>query len=51
MGQSAYALQLLTSAADKLEKINERAVRFVFRDNNTSHSELLNNLGLSSLVN
>ena len=37
------------SAADKLERLNERAIRFVFRDKYTSYSELLNALGLSSL--
>ena len=37
------------SAADKLERLNERAIRFVFRDKYTSYSKLLNALGLSSL--
>ena len=37
------------SAADKLERLNERAIRFVFRDKYTSYSELLSALGLSSL--
>ena len=37
------------SAADKLERLNERAIRFVFRDKSTSYSELLCTLGLSSL--
>ena len=37
------------SAADKLERLNERAIRFIFRDKYTSYSELLNALGLSSL--
>ena len=37
------------SAADKLERLNERAIRFVFRDKYTSYSELLNALGLSFL--
>ena len=37
------------SAADKLERLSERAIRFVFRDKYTSYSELLNALGLSSL--
>lgn len=37
------------SAADKLERLTERASRFVFRDKHTSYSELLNALGLSSL--
>ena len=37
------------SAADKLERLNECAIRFVFRDKYTSYSELLNALGLSSL--
>ena len=37
------------SATDKLERLNERAIRFVFRDTYTSYSELLNALGLSSL--
>ena len=36
-------------AADKLERLNERAIRFVFRDKYTSYSELLNALGPSSL--
>ena len=35
------------SAADKLERLNERAIRFVFRDKYTSYSELLNALSLS----
>ena len=37
------------SAADKLERLNERAIRFVFKDKSTSYSELLSALGLSSL--
>ena len=37
------------SAADKLERLNERAIRFVFRDKYTSYSKLLNTSGLSSL--
>ena len=37
------------SAADKLGRLNERTIMFVFRDNYTSYSELLNALGLSSL--
>ena len=37
------------SAADKLERLNERAIRFVFRDKYTSYSELLNALSLTSL--
>lgn len=32
-----------------MERLNERAIRFVFRDKYTSYSELLNALGLSSL--
>ena len=36
------------SAADKLERLNERAIRFVFRDKYTSYLELLNALGLDS---
>ena len=39
------------SATDKLEKINERAIRFVFRDKHTSYKELLRRLGLSTLQN
>ena len=38
------------SAADKLEKVNERAVRFVFKDKNTPYKELLNALGRTTLV-
>ena len=34
---------------DKLEKINERAIRFVFRDKHTKYEELLRQLGLSTL--
>ena len=37
------------SAADKLERLNERAIRFIFRDKYTSYSELVNALGLPSL--
>ena len=36
-------------ATDKLEKINERAIRFVFRDKHTKYEELLRQLGLSTL--
>ena len=38
------------SATYKLERLNEHAIRFVFRDMYTSYSELLNSLGLSSLT-
>ena len=33
----------------KVERLNERAIRFVFRDKYTSYSKLVNALGLSSL--
>ena len=37
------------TTADKLEKANERAIRFVFKDRYTPYEELLAKLGLSSL--
>ena len=37
------------SATGKLEKINERAIRFVFRDKHTKYEELLRQLGLSTI--
>ena len=36
---------------NKLGKINERAIRFEFRDNNTKYEELLRQLRLSTLQN
>ena len=39
------------SATAKLEKVNERALRFVFNEKQTPYSELLNTTGLPSLVN
>jgi len=38
-------------ATDKLEKINERAIRFVFKDKNTKYEKLLRHLGLLTLQN
>lgn len=37
------------SSADKLEKVNERAVRSVFRDKHTPYEELLSVLGRRTL--
>ena len=37
------------SSSDKLEKVNERALRFVFKDKNSSYKPLLNKLGTLSL--
>ena len=37
------------SASDKIEKVNERAVRFVFGDKSTPYSELLRKLGRKTL--
>ena len=39
------------SAIAKLEKVNERALRFVFNEKQTPFSELLNKIGLPSLEN
>ena len=39
------------SATAKLEKVNERALRFVFNEKQTSYCELLNRIGLPSLEN
>ena len=39
------------SATAKLEKVNERALRFVCNEKQTRYSELLNRVGLQSLVN
>ena len=36
-------------ATNKLEKINERAMRFVVKDKHTKYEELLRQLGLSTL--
>ena len=38
-------------ATNKLEKINERAMRFVVKDKHTKYEELLRQLGLSTLQN
>ena len=35
----------------KLEKVNERALRFVFNEKHTSYCELLDKIGLPSLAN
>ena len=37
------------SSADKLEKVDERAIRFVFNDKFTPYEELLNKIGNTSL--
>ena len=39
------------SASAKLEKLNERALRFVFNEKQTQYQELLNKIGLRSLTN
>ena len=39
------------SAIAKLEKVNERALRFVFNEKQRPYSELLNKIGLPSLEN
>ena len=39
------------SASAKLEKVNERARRFVFNKKQTQYQELLNKIGLRSLTN
>ena len=39
------------SASAKLEKVNERALRFVFNEKQTRYQELLNKIGLPSLTN
>ena len=39
------------SAISKLEKVNERALRFVFNEKQRPYSELLNKIGLPSLEN
>ena len=39
------------SATAKLEKVNERALRFVFNEKQTSYCELLNRIGVPSLEN
>ena len=39
------------SASAKLEKVNERALRFVFHEKQTQYQELLNKIGLRSLTN
>jgi len=39
------------SASAKLEKVNERALRFVFNEKQTQYQELLNKIGLPSLTN
>ena len=36
-------------SADKLEMVNKRALRFVFREKSTPYEELLNRIGLPSL--
>ena len=36
---------------DKLEKLNERALRFVFKDNNSTYDKLLKKMSVPSLVN
>ena len=38
-------------ATNKLEKINERAMRFVVKDKHSKYEELLRQLGLSTLQN
>ena len=38
------------ASAEKLEKVNERAVRFVFRDKRTPYEELLSVLGRKTLL-
>ena len=38
------------SSAEKLEKVNERAVRFGFRDKHTTYAELLKLLGRRTLM-
>jgi len=39
------------SASAKLEKVNERALLFVFNEKQTQYPELLNKIGLPSLTN
>ena len=39
------------SASAKLEKVNERALRFVFNEKQTHYQGLLNKIGLPSLTN
>ena len=39
------------AASEKLEKVNERAVRLVFRDKATAYTELVKKLNLSTLEN
>ncbi|KXJ09157.1 hypothetical protein AC249_AIPGENE13506, partial [Exaiptasia diaphana] len=34
---------------DKLEKVNERAIRFVYQDKRTSYTDLLKRLGSTTL--
>ena len=38
------------SSAGKLEKVNERSVRFVFRDQHTNYEEFLQLLGRRTLI-
>ena len=38
------------TSATKLEKVNERAIRFVFKDKNTPYRDLLQALDLPTLV-
>ena len=42
---------LQESASDKLEKINETALCFVYRDNNSSYEMLLKKCGQQTLLN
>ena len=39
----------IKSSTDKLEKVHERAIRFVFKDKNSSYMQLLKRLGIKSL--
>ena len=38
------------NSLNKLEKVNERAIRFVFKDKNTSYCDLLKQLGRATLA-
>ena len=38
-------------ASARLEKVNERALQFVFKEKRTHYQELLNKIGLLSLTN
>lgn len=41
---------ILAAVAKKLERVNERALRFVYKDKNNSYDKLLNWIGLHSTL-